>query len=106
MYDFIWLHNPLFLRSYQEKNTLITIHTTYKGYELNHVRPYIYYKIASKIEKYCLSKINNNIKFSAVSPTVQQELFKEIKIDNEVSYIPNGVNIQKYTPNNNKKEFI
>lgn len=102
-FDAIWLHNPLFLRKHPFKKGLITIHTTYYGYMIQRLNPKIYYTISSKIERYCLNKINEETRLTAVSPQVYDEL-EEIGINQErITYIPNGVNTQRFRPTDNNK---
>jgi 1,2-diacylglycerol 3-alpha-glucosyltransferase len=101
-FDLVWLHNPLFLIKNPFKNSLVTIHTTYHGKA--NTLPYrkSYYQIAAKIEKYCLNKISDEMKFYAVSPVVCNEL-EAIGIKKEkITYIPNGVDIEQFKPLKNK----
>ncbi len=107
--DIAWLHNPLFLKNNPFKRSLITIHTTYHGYFAQRLNPKIYYKIAMNIERYCLSKLCGQERFTAVSPSVCKEL-EEIGINKEkIVYIPNGVDIEVFKPLTSKilarKEF-
>ena len=100
-FDIVWLNNPLFLKI-PFKNSLVTVHSTYLGC-YKKLNPKIYYKIASKIEKYCLNKMNEKTRFTAVSPQVCEEL-EEIGINKErITYIPNGVDTRQFKPSNNKK---
>jgi len=102
-FDVMWFHNPLFLRSNHFRKSLITIHTTYYSFMTQGIKPEIYYKIASKIEKYCLNKIDRKIRFTAVGLNVCEEL-EEIGIDRQrITYIPNGVDIERFKPSKNKK---
>jgi glycosyltransferase involved in cell wall biosynthesis len=102
-FDVVWLHNPLFLRNNPFQRNLITIHTTYYGKVILGLNLKIYYKIASKIEKYCLNKINEKARFTAVSQQVCKEL-EEIGINKErITYIPNGVDTEQFKPSNDKK---
>jgi len=101
-YDVIWLHNPLFLKN-PFKNSLVTIHTTYYGKMIHRLNPKIYYKIASKIEKYCLNKMNEKVRFTGVDINVCKEL-EEIGITKErITYIPNGVDTEQFKPTFDKK---
>ena len=102
-YDIAWLHNPLFLKNNPFQRCLITIHTTYHGKIIPKLNPKIYYKIASKIEKYCLNKMNEKARFTGVDINVCKEL-EEIGIDREkITYIPNGVDTGIFKPSDNKK---
>ena len=101
-FDIVWLNNPLFLKN-PFKNSLVTVHTTYLGCS-KELKPRIYYKNVSKIEKICLKKIKK-ARFTAVNPQVCKEL-EEIGIKRErITYIPNGVNTRQFKPSNNKKEL-
>jgi glycosyltransferase involved in cell wall biosynthesis len=102
-FDAVWLHNPLFLRNNPFQRSLITIHTTYYGKVILDLNSKIYYKISSKIEKYCLNKINEKARFTAVGQQVCKEL-EEIGINKErITYIPNGVDTELFKPSNDKK---
>jgi glycosyltransferase involved in cell wall biosynthesis len=100
-YDAIWLHNPLFIREFTfKKNCLVTIHYTYFGDVKRKATPRIYYWVASKIEKFCLKKIQN-----CTISCVSQQLCKEMyEIDPHFQHnisILNGVNIDKFTTQKN-----
>ncbi len=109
-YDVVWLHNPLFITKNPFKKCLVTIHTTPKGKVDKKIFPWylhIYYLIASRIDSFCLNKINkeNNVKFTAVDLTVTKELIQMGITDSKIDYIPNGVNIDLFKPYGNKKEL-
>jgi 1,2-diacylglycerol 3-alpha-glucosyltransferase len=104
-FDFIWCHNPLFIKKCSYDNILATIHTTYFG-EFTHKVGYLhlrmYKKFASIIESRCLGNLSNNVSFKVVSPKVSKEL-ECIGIDKRrISYIPNGVNINRFKPSEQK----
>ena len=102
-YDVVWLHNPLFLKDNPFQRSLITIHTTYYGKIIQSVDPKIYNKIASKIERYCLSKINGKARFTGVDFNVCKEL-EEIGINRQrITYIPNGVDTERFKSSDTKK---
>ena len=108
-YDGVWLHDPLFIRNNPFQKGLITMHGTYYLFSkfVQSISPLhikIYYKIAAKTEKYCLNKINfEKKKITGVSQHVCKAL-EEIGIDTEeIVYIPNGVDINKFKPIDNKK---
>jgi len=97
-YDVIWLHNPnpLSFRSTFQK-TLITIHTTHYGYPSRSV----YVSFMSRLEKGFYENVN--CKFTAVSPQVCREL-EELGVNKErITYIPNGVDTQRFKPTSDKK---
>ena len=101
-FDVVWLHNPLFFKNGPFQRILITIHTTYHGYIVQGLNPKIYYKSASKIERYCLNKVKEG-RFTGVSLQVNKEL-EEIGIKKErITYIPNGVDTKRFKPSGNKK---
>lgn len=104
-FDVVWLHNPLFLRNNPFQRTLITIHTTHYGKRIQRLNPKVYYKISSKIEMYCLNKIDKKARFTVVDTNVRKEL-GEIGIDRKrITYIPNGVDIGLFKPSDNKKKL-
>lgn len=108
-YDGVWLHDPLFILNNPFQKGLITMHGTYYLFSkfVQSISPLhikIYYKIAAKTEIYCLNKINfDKKKITGVSQHVCKAL-EEIGIDTkEIVYIPNGVDINKFKPIDNKK---
>ena len=104
-YDLVWLHNPLFLKNNPFKNALVTMHVTAYGQIIHKIYPlhlHIYKKISSKIERYRINKMNEKTRFTAVSPQVCKEL-EEIGVNKErITYIPNGVNTERFKPSDNK----
>ena len=103
-YDVAWLHYPLFLGKNPFKRCVITIHSTAYGIKYPSYL-YFYKKISSKIEKYCLNKIDDEITFTAVSRQSCENL-ENIGIGNKkIIYIPNGVDINKFKPSKDKKQL-
>ena len=100
-YDAVWLHNPLFLKKNPFQRSLVTIHSTYYGKWIQGLTPMIYNKIASKIERYCLNKMNK-AQFTAVSRRDCDDI-KEAGINCKITYIPNGVDIEQFKPSDDKK---
>jgi len=93
-YDIVWLQNPFLLRE-KSWNCVVTMHSTYYG---NYIRfsgtmsfLKIYKKIVSIIEKYCLTQMNKNTRFTVVGLLVYNELMKMGIEKERISYIPNGV---------------
>ena len=108
-YDVVWLHNPLFIQNNPLQKSLITIHTTSHEKTASKSCPphlHLYYKTSSIIEKHCLTRNGlNSARFTAVSPHVLEEL-AEIGIEQErITYIPNGVDTERFKPSTNKKEL-
>lgn len=102
-FDLVWLHNPLFLENSSHLRSVVTIHSTYYGKMNQKLKPQIYYKLASKIESYCLNNIRFSTKFIAVSAQVYKELEK-IGIDRKrISLILNGVDTEKFKFTKNKE---
>ena len=102
-YDVAWFHNPLFLKDNPFPRSLVTIHSTYYGKMIQGVDPKIYNKIASKIERYCLNKMEKKVKFTVVGTQIYKEL-EEIGINKErITYVPNGVNINLFKPSGDKE---
>lgn len=106
-YDVAWLHYPLFIRENPFGNCLITVHETSYGHTIHKIHSlhlHIYKKICSKIEKYCLNKIDlDNATFTAVSLQTLREL-RELGIG-KVIHIPNGASIEIFKPSKNNKEL-
>ena len=102
-FDVVWLPNPLFLKDNPFQRSLITIHTTHYGKMIQEVYPKIYYKISSKIERYCLNKIDEKTRFTTTSQQTCKELEK-IGINRQrITYIPNGVLTERFKPHDTKK---
>ena len=106
-YDMVWLNNPFFIRSSPFKKSLITIHGTYYGMSVRRIYSWYYhlvYKISSRFEKNSWRKLSlGNVKFTAVSNQAATEL-EARGIDHEkITYIPNGVNIERFKPADDKK---
>jgi glycosyltransferase involved in cell wall biosynthesis len=105
-YDAVWLHNPFFTISNPFHHSLVTIHTTYYGESLFQVGSSaylrIYKKLVALIERNCLLRMKSSTIFSGVGQPVCSEL-SEIGIDKDrIIYIPNGVDIKKFHPSENK----
>jgi len=105
-FDVVWLHNPLFIRNNPFKSSVVTMHVTAYGQVVHRIYPlhlHIYKRISSKVERYCLDRLNEKTRFTAVSQQVCKEL-EEIGIDRQrITYIPNGVDTELFRPSNNKK---
>ena len=104
-YDVAWFHNPLFIKNDLFKNKLVTMNSTAYGQVIHKIYPlylHIYKKISSKIERYCLTKMNTT-RFIGVGTSICNEL-EGIGIDKQrMIYIPNGVNTERFKPADNKK---
>ena len=100
-YDLVWLHNPLFIRNNPFKSSVVTMHATAYGQIIHRIYPlhfHIYKKISSLIERYCLNKMNEKARFTAVSTQVCKEL-EEIGISKQkITYISNGVDTKLFKP--------
>lgn len=104
-YELIWLHQPLFIRGSLLSKSLITMHITsfgvFKQIQQSNYPLFrkIYKNIAMHLEKFCLSRLDlRNTNFSAVSLQVCNEL-KALRItDENISYIPNGVDTKLFKP--------
>jgi glycosyltransferase involved in cell wall biosynthesis len=102
-FDMVWFHNPLFFKNNPFQRSLITIHSTYYGKMIQRVTPKNYYKIASKIEGYCLNKMKGKTRFTGVGFDVCKEL-EEIGINRQkITHISNGVDTKQFKPADNKK---
>ncbi len=105
-YDAVWLHNPspITFRTGLEKS-LVTIHSTYYGSSLTDypVMVHLYHKIMAQFEKHSHGKMDGL--FTGVSQQVCLEL-EELGVGRErLTYIPNGVDTERFKPSNNKKEL-
>ncbi|TRZ53015.1 MAG: glycosyltransferase family 1 protein [Dehalococcoidia bacterium] len=108
-YDMVWLNNPFFIRSSPFKKSLITIHGTYYGMSVRRIYSWYYhllYKISSQFEQNSWHKLSpGNVKFTAVSNQAATEL-EARGIDREkITYIPNGVNVERFKPADDKKRL-
>lgn len=103
-FELVWLQNPLFLLKNPFKRSLVTFHSTYHGLAIMGVYPKSYYNIAAKIEKYCLNKINE-MHFTGVGTNICDELEKMGIDEKRITYIPNGVNTNKFKPVSNKRKL-
>ncbi|MDW7726659.1 MAG: glycosyltransferase family 4 protein [Candidatus Methanoperedens sp.] len=108
-FDVVWLHNPLFLINNPFKKSLITIHSTYYGKMIKKLNPIVYYNISSKIERYCLNKINKIINFTGVSSQVCKELEYIGIAEKRIIYLPNGADTKRFhhiTDKNNLRKIF
>jgi len=97
-YDAVWLNQPISLRKISHKNLVVTVHTTYHAYDKMGFYPWPYYRLAAFLEKLCLEKLDQNIKFVSISADIKNEL-SEIGIDkNRITCIPNGVDTHRFKP--------
>lgn len=101
-YDVAWLHHPLFLRQNPFRKCLVTIHSTAYGLKYPSYL-YIYKKLSSRIEKYSLNKIDDKIRFTAVSHQSCEELKAVTMGRKEITHIPNGVDIGRFKPSKDKR---
>ena len=104
-----WLHNPLFLTRSPFKKSLMTMHVTSYGQTVHRIYPWrlhLYYKISAGLEKRSFAQANcDGVRFTAVSRQGLQDL-KQMGIDSsKITYIPNGVDIERFRPRQNKKEL-
>ena len=105
-YDVAWLHNPLFIGQNPFKKYLVTMHVTLNGVSKQKISnsPFLrlYKFISSKIESYCLHRLDSSTRYSCVSQTVCNEL-KTMGIPlNRITCILNGVDINRFCPTDNK----
>jgi glycosyltransferase involved in cell wall biosynthesis len=108
-YDLIWLHNPLFLGNFGQKNVLVTMHTTLRGY-MRAMRKTgltlfqkMYYNLMLGVESFAYKKLaRQGLMFSADSKEVVREL-TELGIKKEnIVYVSNGVETSVFRPYKNK----
>lgn len=105
-YDIAWLHNPLFLGQNPFNKYLVTMHVTLNGVSSRKVSNSLFlrqYKhISAKIESYCLNRFAPSTKYSCVSQTVCNELESMGLPEKRITCIPNGVDIARFCPTDNK----
>ncbi|KXB07496.1 hypothetical protein AKJ52_00095 [candidate division MSBL1 archaeon SCGC-AAA382C18] len=105
-YDVIWLHNPRLLFLIPEKvkeKLLITFHGSLFFQRVNKYDfpESLYYQIVGSIEQRGLKKVSES-RFTVVQENIRKGLL-EIGIDkNRISYIGNGVDLQRFSPSENK----
>ena len=109
-YDVVWLNNPFFFGDNPFKKSLVTIHGTYYGMSARRIYSWYYhllYKVSSNFEKRSWDKIKlgGSAKFTAVSHQVAAELTERGVDGGNIVYIPNGVNIERFKPTNDKKRL-
>jgi len=108
-YDVVWLNNPFFIRNNPFTKSLVTIHGTYYGMSVRRIYSWYYhliYKISSLFEKNSWRKIGRgNAKFTGVSHQVSVELQERGVDPGKITYIPNGVNIDRFKPTNDRKRL-
>jgi glycosyltransferase involved in cell wall biosynthesis len=108
-YDVVWLQNPYFIGRNPFPRCMVTMHSTYYGMVHHNVGNTFFLKIYNTIvafcERYCLEKISKTTLFTGVGQPVCDEL-KTIGIAGEqIVYIPNGVDITKFHPSEDKKKL-
>lgn len=106
-YDALWLHNPFITSGGKLKNCLVTMHSTYYGESLHQVGTTLllrtYRRSVSRLERHCLVRMNEDALFTGVGKPVCEEL-KTIGIERErITYIPNGVDVEKFHPSPHKR---
>ncbi|NMC59259.1 MAG: glycosyltransferase family 4 protein, partial [Candidatus Methanofastidiosa archaeon] len=110
-FDVVLLHNinPVFSWNKISENIKIflTFHTTYFGYysKLNHKLFRIYYKYMTKLEQKRLTDMNNKATFIGVSETTCDELSSQGVDKKNIRCISNGVDINRFKPNNSKSQL-
>ena len=100
--DVAWLHNPFFLKKNPFNKCLVTSNSTYYGKSHQKLHPLYYNILVSKIEKYCLNKIDSRAVFTAVGNSILNEM-RSSGVTHRMIYIPNGVDISIFKPIVNKK---
>jgi len=112
-YELVWLHQPLFIRKTFLRRALITIHITSRGvfrsvkqsdgYPLSKK---MYKGICAYIERFCLRRLRlEKSAFSTVSLQVYDEVLSlGIINENDIKYIPNGVDTRFFRPISKEKK--
>ena len=105
-FDVVWLQNPLLITSRSFKRCIVTIHGTYYGsltYAAEKYSLYLYRLLAARVERYCLTRMPPNARFTGVGKSVCEELEK-IGIERDrIIYIPNGVDTEQFRPSPDKR---
>lgn len=108
-YDAVWLNNPFFLGENPFHRSLVTIHGTYYGMSTRRIYSWYYhliYKISSRFEKRSWHIISRgNAEFTAVSNRVAAELEERGVDSQKIAHIPNGVNIERFKPTDDKQRL-
>lgn len=106
-FDAVWIHNPLLVKKSPFNKCLVTMHATNYGQAKSKMYPFylhIYKKIASKIEKHCINKMEFKSFFTGVGTNVCDELECMGIIKEKISFIPNGVDTNKFKLLNTKEK--
>lgn len=108
-FDVVWLHNPVFVVNSWRKKSLVTMNSTYRGMGIRgmYSLPFcLLYKASSQFEKRSLNNMDiKDVKFTAVSRQVSSEI-AQIGVDHtRITYIPNGVDVNRFKPALNKWEL-
>ncbi len=105
-YDVVWLQNPFLVVGNPFKHCLVTMHSTNYGsrtYAIGNFPLYLYKSIVTHIERYCLTRMSPNTRFTGVGRSVCEELEKIGIVRDQTIYIPNGVNTRQFHPVSDKK---
>jgi 1,2-diacylglycerol 3-alpha-glucosyltransferase len=107
-YDIVWLHQPLFMMQNPFVKSVSTIHTTalgrYEAIKKGHYSFFLksYHFVSRIIENYSTNRVLYTTRFITDSPKVNQELMKITNNRVMSKYIPNGVDISRFHPLNDK----
>ncbi|RSD34405.1 MAG: group 1 glycosyl transferase [Methanohalophilus sp.] len=107
-FDVVWCHNPFFLNNNPFEHCLVTMNSTYYGNAMSSSYPFnikMYKKIVSYIEKYSLTHLDSNTRFTGVGNNVCEELELMGIEKNRISFIPNGVDTNNFKPTDEKEEI-
>ncbi len=96
-YDAVWLHYPLFIGHVPFKKCLITVHSTAYGFMIQKINP-VYYKLCYILENICLNRFSEKTRFTGVSSKTCKETHEILKGNQDVLYIPNGVDTTLFKP--------
>ncbi|WP_440946591.1 glycosyltransferase family 4 protein [Methanosarcina sp. T3] len=105
-YDVAWLQNPFIVTRNPFKHCLVTMHATYYGartYAIGNLPLHLYKSLVTHLERYCLTRMPTNTFFTGVGKPVCEELENIGIARDRMVYIPNGVNIRRFRPLDDKK---
>jgi len=103
-YDAAWLQNPFIVTENPFTRSLVTMHSTYSGSSARGVGDlpiHIYESVVARIERACLTRMSSSTLFTGVGEPVREELARIGVAPDRISYIPNGVDVQRFSPSRN-----
>ena len=100
-YDAAWLQNPFIVTENPFTRSLVTMHSTYSGSSARRVGDlpiHLYESVVARIERTCLTRMPPTTFFTGVGQPVREELAGIGVAPDRISYIPNGVDVRRFSP--------